>query len=277
MSTGDQEVEEPLFGGDLTEGIVRVGATVRRPRVVESDLVEALLLYLEGVGFDGAPRFLGVDDRGRQILSFVDGQVAGRPWPDWVADDDRVVSVAQLVRRYDDAAQGFGLPPVATALIRPDPDGMPAALRGPATFVAHMDICPENVVFRDGHAAALIDFDLARPSNRLREVCAMLLWWAPMMPEPDREPCVREVDVFARAALMVDAYGLPDDDRAQIATTMLNSTERSWHAMRYRAEQRGGPWRRLWDQGVGELITRRYEWLSRHAETLHDAVTPRPE
>ena len=244
--------------------------------MAESDLVEALLLYLEGVGFDGAPRFLGLDDRGRQILSFMDGQVAGRPWPNWVADDDRIASVARLVRRYDDAAHGFGLPPVARALIRPDPAGMPAALRGPATFVAHMDICPENVVFRDGQAMALIDFDLARPSNRLREVCVMLLWWAPLMPEPDRESCVRTVDVFARAALIVDAYGLSDCDRSQIAQTMLNSTERSWHAMRYRAAERGGPWQRLWDQGVGDLITRRHEWLRRHADTLHQAVTFAP-
>lgn len=268
-----QQPEVPLIGGDLTENIVRVGGTVRRPRVAESDLVEALLLYLERTGFDAAPRFLGVDDRGRQVLSFVDGEVAGRPWPDWVATDQRIVGVAQLVRRYDDAAMGFGLPPVATALIRPGPVDMPASTLGPASFVAHMDICPENVVFRDGHAAALIDFDLARPSNRLREVCNMLLWWAPLMPEQDRESCVRHVDVFARAGLLVDAYDLAGGDRAHIATAMLNSTERTWHAMRHRARQRGGPWQRLWDQGIDERITRRHDWLRDHADVLHRAVT----
>ncbi len=67
------ELEVPLFGGDLTEGLVRVGETVRRPRIAESDLVEALLLYLQRCGFDGAPRFLGIDDAGRQVLSFVHG------------------------------------------------------------------------------------------------------------------------------------------------------------------------------------------------------------
>ena len=51
--------------------------------------------------------------------------------------------------------------PMRPAVIHPDPDGRPAALRGPVTFVGHMDICPENVIFRDGHAATLIDFDLA--------------------------------------------------------------------------------------------------------------------
>ena len=138
------EVEIPLVGGDLTEGLVRVGETVRRPRIVESDLVEALMLYLQRFGFDGAPHFLGIDDSGRQVLSFIDGEVAGRPWPDWVADDQRILSVARLVRRYDDAAQGFGLPPVAAATIHPRPASMPPSTMGPATFVGHMDICPET-------------------------------------------------------------------------------------------------------------------------------------
>ncbi len=266
-------LEVPLLGGDLTEGLVRVGETVRRPRIAESDLIEALLLYLQRCRFDGAPRFLGIDDAGRQVLSFVHGEVAGRPWPDWVADDQRILSVARLVRRYDDAAQGFGLPPVPAAAVDPGPAGIPASTMGPATFVGHMDICPENVVFRDGQAWALIDFDLARPTNRLREVCSMLLWWAPLMPAQDREGSVRHLDVFARAALMVSAYGLAKADRALIAPAILNSTERTWHAMRHRAVQRGGPWQRLWDEGLGERLIRRRQWLEHHFTELHQAVT----
>ena len=268
-----EEPEEPLIGGNLTEGIVRVGDTVRRPRTDESDLVEALLVFLERAGFDGAPRFLGWDDRGRQVLSFIDGEVAGRPWPAWVADDERIASVARLVRRYDDTAQDFGLPAVAAAAVRSEPPGMPPSVLGASTFVAHMDICPENVVFRDRQAVALIDFDLARPANRLREVCNMLLWWAPLMPESDREDSVREVNAFARAALMVHAYGLNQVDRANIAHAIQNSTQRTWHAMRFRAQHSGGPWRRLWDQGIGDRITRRQQWLADNATLLHSAVT----
>ncbi len=73
----DDGPEHPLFGEDLTVGIVRVGDTVRRPRTPESDLVEPLSLYLEEVGFAEAPRFLGVDSSGRQALSYLDGEVAG--------------------------------------------------------------------------------------------------------------------------------------------------------------------------------------------------------
>ncbi len=269
----DDGPEHPLLGGDLTVGIVRVGDTVRRPRIPESDLVEPLLLYLEEVGFAGAPRFLGVDSSGRQALSYLDGEVAGRPWPDWVADDERIASVARLLRTYDDAVQPFGVPVVADVTRHPIPEGMPPLSAGPSTFIGHMDICPENVVFIDERAAALIDFDLARPTNRLREVCNMLLWWAPLMPIADREGVVQEVDPFARAALMVNEYGLSTDDRARLVAAVRNSADRTWFAMRSRAQRSGGAWQQLWDQGIGDRILRRQHWLADHTAHLHSAVT----
>jgi hypothetical protein len=150
--------EVPLLGGDVTVGLVRIGETVRRPRGSGSDLVEAVLRFLEVSGFDGAPRFLGIDAQGRQVLSYVHGEVAGRPWPDWVADDERIASVALLVRRFDDAMQAFGIPDDAVGDTVADPPGVPASIAGPAQFVGHTDITPENVVFVDGRAQALIDF-----------------------------------------------------------------------------------------------------------------------
>ena len=267
--------EEPLLGGDVTEGLVRIGDTVRRPRLPESMLVEAVLTFLEDADFDGAPRFLGIDKQGRQALSFVDGQVAGRPWPDWVADDDRAASVARLVRRLDDAMQSFGVPEHLVIDSWPELPGMPASIAGPPRFVGHMDVTPENVVFVDGHARALIDFDLARPTDRVGEVCNVLLWWAPLMAVSDREPAVRAVDAIARAALIVDEYGLEPVDRERIVPLVRNSAERAWFSMRDRAERFGGGWQRMWDEGVGDRILRRQQWLAEQADALYAAVSGR--
>lgn len=264
--------EEPLSGGDVTEGLVRIGDTVRRPQQPASALVEAMLSFLERAGFDGAPRFLGRDSQGRQALSFVHGEVAGRPWPAWLADDDRVASVARLVRRFDDAMQPFGVPAEFAADVLADPPGMPPSTAGPPTFVGHMDITPENVVFVDGRAAALIDFDLARPTDRVSEVCNLLLWWAPLMPAEDREVAVRGVDAVARAALLVDAYDLGQQDRERVVAIARNMADRGWHSMRQRADVLGGGWRRMWDDGVGDRILRRQSWLAEHADRLHRAI-----
>jgi hypothetical protein len=67
--------ETPLEGGWVTEGVVRVGDTVRRPRGANAERVERLLEQLEAAGFEAAPRFLGSDDTGRTILSFIEGDV----------------------------------------------------------------------------------------------------------------------------------------------------------------------------------------------------------
>lgn len=122
MGAGEDEI--PLLGGDVTAGVVRVGSTVRRPTGAHSPLVHAMLQHLERVGFAGAPRFLGIDERGREILTYVEGEVAGRPWPGWVGDEHRIASVARLVRELDDAMLPWGLP---ADLLPPDddPEGLP--------------------------------------------------------------------------------------------------------------------------------------------------------
>ena len=43
--------------------------------------MHALRRHFERVGFDGAPRFLGIDEDGREILSFVQGEPGHAPVP----------------------------------------------------------------------------------------------------------------------------------------------------------------------------------------------------
>ena len=67
------EKEVSLAHGGVTPEVVRVGDTVRRTAGPHTPAVHALLRHLEAKGFRGAPRALGFDDRGREILSYVDG------------------------------------------------------------------------------------------------------------------------------------------------------------------------------------------------------------
>ena len=266
------EAEVPLPGGDVTDGVVRVGDTVRRPIGPHSRLVHDVLAHLDRVGFSGAPRFLGFDAKGREVLTFVAGEVAGRPWPAWVADEQRIASVARLVRSYDDAVATLPIPESSTGIEFAAPVGMPASIAGPAELLGHMDVTPENVVFRNSVAVALIDFDLVRPATRTEEVGNVLLWWAPLMPIEDREPVLRDVDPVARAKMLVDAYGLSGLDRELLVPVMRNAADRTWYLMKHRADHLGGGWRRMWDAGIGDRIVRRQKWLAVHDQELRDAV-----
>jgi hypothetical protein len=74
---------ELLTGDGVTPGIVRIGDTVRRPLRPFSLTVQAYLAHLRDAGFTGAPLPLGIDEQGREVLSFVPGDArdAGRRLP----------------------------------------------------------------------------------------------------------------------------------------------------------------------------------------------------
>src|SRR4051812_18589494 len=105
--TGASEVEVELPKGDVTDGVVRVGDTVRRPHQPQSIAVAGYLDHLERVGFAGSPRYLGRDEQGRDVLSYLDGKVAGDPPEPWAADDDLLASVAELLRDLHEASAGY--------------------------------------------------------------------------------------------------------------------------------------------------------------------------
>nr|BFF27440.1 hypothetical protein GCM10025732_54050 [Glycomyces mayteni] len=107
------EDEIPLIGGN-TSTVIRLGDTVRRNTGPWTPAVHALLRHLDGAGFTGAPRVLGVDEHAREVLSFVEGEPGKYPLaPHWTTDET-MSAVAKMLRMYHDAQYGFRPPPGAT-------------------------------------------------------------------------------------------------------------------------------------------------------------------
>jgi hypothetical protein len=270
-----RDVEIPLAGGDVTEGVVRVGDTVRRPRGRWSDSVAAYLRHLERIGFEGAPRYLGVDEQGRDVLEFMEGDVPGQPVVEpWAATPAALVGVARLVRRLHDASASF-VPRGDACWFGDDlrvelPADLPP--EPPVDVVTHFDVTPQNVVFRDGEPVALIDFDLTRPGAKVRDVANTAMYWVPLVPPGDRHPAFARGDVPSRLAAFVDAYGLGEDERRRFCDVAIHGATRSWHRMKANALRRGGGWARMWDEGVGDLILRRRAWLVEERPVLEAAL-----
>lgn len=97
-----------LDGGN-TGGAIRRGDTVLRTAGPWIPAVHALLAHLATKGFAGAPRPLGFDDEGREVLTFLEGETVGstKPWPAWVHADDTLDQVARWLRAYHDAVADF--------------------------------------------------------------------------------------------------------------------------------------------------------------------------
>ena len=104
----DDDAEILLIGGTANRGqVVRVGDTVRRPQRRTSPATHALLRHLADVGFTGAPRFLGIDELDREVLSYVPGTAITPPFPDWALTDEALASVAALLLSYHRAVETF--------------------------------------------------------------------------------------------------------------------------------------------------------------------------
>jgi hypothetical protein len=253
--------EIPLCGGEVADGVVRLGDTVRRPVGAATPAVHALLRHLEGAGFDGAPRVLGIDGQGREVLSYIPGEAGTRPLRPYMVGDDALAGLAGLVRRFHDAVAGF-VPPSGVVWEAGSRDDAAPELIG------HCDITPENVIFRDRVPVALIDFDMARPTTRLFDVVTTLRHWAPIADPLDRDLLQCGLDVGARIRLFCDEYGLSRAERRRLLEVARVRFDRSYAAMRTKAATIGGGWTRMWASGAGERIRRARAWLDANEDDL---------
>jgi hypothetical protein len=253
--------EIPLVGGDMNV-VVRVGDTVRRPP--EPDEVVALLQWYEHVGFDGAPRFLGVDDRGREMLSFLPGEAAIEPIQDWVWTDEALVSVAELLRRFHDAVASFD------ATVHTWPDFVPPPFRN--GLVCHNDPNLDNVIFAGGVAVGLIDFDLASPGCTAWDVACAARLWAPLRDELDLPGELRG-RTLERLRMFADAYGLARRDRRRMVDAVLEAHERCYRVVGAAVDSGHERFGRMWrDEGGSARADRTREWIALHGREMRAAL-----
>lgn len=240
-------MEEIRLPGGWVNEVVRVGETVRRPLRSRSGFVHELLRHLRARGWRGAPRFLGVDERGREMLSHIPGHV---PWqerrPPGVASRRALVRVAELVRQFHDLTAG-------------------TALAGAAEVVCHNDLSPRNTVYQgpdhDLLPVAFIDWDLAAPGSRIHDVAHVC--WQYL----DLGPSVTDLaDAGRSLRLVCDAYGLTGRDG--LVETILWWQDRCRHGIEQGAAAGDPAMRRLVHAGVPRSLRTAYAWVSRHRREL---------
>lgn len=239
--------DELLLGGNTHPEIVRIGDTVRRPTGAWTAGVHALLRHLETREYAAAPRVLGTDDRGREILTFIPGRVV---WPDefaLVQSDTDLADVVSSIRSYHDAVADFGR---ADEFVWWDHGRDP---RGPAEVMCHNDFAPWNLIHGDDGMWTFIDWDLAAPGRRSWDVSWALLSFVPLMPGSH----LTEAETLHRLAIFRESYGA-DVLPADVLSVALERCEHEAERIARLGAAGEAPYARLLAEG--------------HAETWHAAA-----
>ena len=258
---------EVLQGGVANAGeVVREGAYVLRPSNPHSDVIHALFRHVRAAGFDGVPEPVGIDPDGRERLVFIPGETAWPPFPAWCQTDAALGSVAELLARFHAAAQGFEAPTGAT---------WNRELADPASgsAICHNDVCVENVVFRNGVAVALVDFDFAAPGRPHYDLGVMARMCIPLdTPEDAAVWGWGPMDPIRRLRLVADSYGLPPG-REELVRVIEASLARGGEFVRRRVERGEPAFVEMWERMGGEArYAHRRDWFTQNRSRIVEAL-----
>jgi 8-oxo-dGTP diphosphatase len=243
---------EPLPGGNVG-GAVRIGRTVRRPTGAWTPAVHALLDHLHQAGVPCLPHVLGYDERGREVLTYLPGDVVYVP--EQRLSDEQLADVMCWLRRFHEASAGFR------------PEGVVAWRFEKRELAEHEIICHHdvgwyNLAFTGERLSGVFDWDVAGPGVALDDLAFSAWNDVPLVQMPD--------DAARRLRLMAQAYG--DVDAGDILAHVRPRIEGSRRRITAGAEAGDAGMQRLIRSGVLDKIDNGLAALDRAAPGIAAAL-----
>ncbi|HWF77517.1 MAG TPA: phosphotransferase [Caulobacteraceae bacterium] len=252
-------MSQPLTGGLVEGRVVRLGETVRREAGPWTPTQQALLAHLQNKGFP-APVPLGLDEAGREVVSWLPGRAANWPWPPALLATDGARAIGALLRAYHDAAAGF-VPP-SPAIWRHGPQPIAAG-----EIALHGDFGPHNLVWSPEELVGVIDFELARPGAPMEDVGFAVIRAAQLRPDAMTEPPGFETPPDRRARLDAFAAGYGASRGALIEAALQAQLGEIDRIVRL-----GGaglePWATFRGRGLEQTAREELSWIEANAGVL---------
>jgi len=202
-----------------------------------------------------------VDERGREVLTFLEGTVLDwTGWPHVMLAGDGVGQLGDLLRRYHEAVRGF----------QPPDDARwrnPLAPRA-GEVVRHGDFSPFNTVWRGDRVVGLIDWDFAQPGPAISDL-AYLAWYAVPL-AGDRRACeygfAGGVDRPLRLRTLCAAYGRTTP--AEVVEEAVRIIEAERVETLELARRGVEPWVRFAADGNPDAFAAEAAWISANRRLL---------
>jgi aminoglycoside phosphotransferase (APT) family kinase protein len=188
----------------------------------------------------------------------MEGQAAILPLTGELLTDAALASVADLLRRYHLAVASFD--PAGHRWPRP----VPAPFR--TGLVSHNDVHPANVIFRDGQAVALIDFDLAGPGSAAWDFAAAARLFAPLHDDLDITD-ERQGRALERFRIFLENSGLTRAGRREVAEAVVPNHDWTYAIVTEAAAAGHQAFADHW-RSVADTAARARRWCQKHQHDL---------
>lgn len=197
------ETKNIVLPGGTSGQVEKIENTVHR-KVKGHPMLHQYLLYLEKEGVVGVPRFLGIDEEGREILSYIPGKTMRKDYHDdhpIFQSTQTICDMARFMRKLHDVSTGF----LSKALEGGWKD--PYFSQPTYETICHSDAAMWNFVFVNDRVAGLFDFDSAHPGMRAWDLTLILC--SSVFPQyEDYIPSKHLDNARQRRELFFEAYGM---------------------------------------------------------------------
>jgi aminoglycoside phosphotransferase (APT) family kinase protein len=238
---------------------------VIRPSGAWTPHVHRFLHFLIQEGFTVVPRPYGTNEKGEEILSFVQGEVYNDPLPEFMLEDKMIRSSARLLRRFHDVSERY-----IDRLT--NQEAWMLSARDPIEVLCHGDFAPYNVTIVDGEAFGIIDFDTLHPGPKLWDIAYAVYRWVPISIPTNPDSRFSLEDQILKAKLFLDTYGVNAEERELLPQTMVDRLTSLVHYMKTQAENGNCDFQKNIDEGHLEIYLNDIEFIHQNAATITKGI-----
>ena len=240
---------------------MRIQGLVHREAGAWTPAVHALLRHLEEVDFDGAPRVVGFDESGREVLTYLEGDAGSLALPPALLHERGIRALGVFIRRFHDAAATFV--PADDAVYRVGPRPL-----GAGEIVCHGDLGYFNTIWRGDHIVGLIDWDHAEPAPPLRDLALAAMTAIPLHGNEtaSRVGFLLPIDRRGRLAAFCAGYG--DVTPAEVLEAAQESLAFESERLRVFGAEGREPWSSFLERGQLQMFEAVASWIATNRDAL---------
>lgn len=233
-----------LKPGESNANPIKIGNTVRRNPSDNSSLSHSVLQLLEKHEYPFSPKFLGIDKREREIITYIDGETL---LPYQVPMDICIQAIKALRQFHDILSQ--------------------SSLKGRSETICHNDFSPWNVLIKEGKLVGVIDFDSVDPGKRITDL-AYACWTFIGLGSPRNG--LSDEEQIKRIGILTDKY-----DKINTTAFVQELLSEQYRVLKYK-EERTKLAISVLEKKESELkcrsILNEIDWVKRNANKIRKAL-----